>query len=358
LYIFSILATLAFQLYCIANPEIATVTIVPKTKQVTLSGTVQLGRVLPPLTISQSQTEPATGRGHQDARAAMGAVTFYNGQQTSQTVAAGTVFTGQSGVSIETTQQATIPPGNPNTGYGTTTVTAQALQAGSSGNIPAGDVNTPIALAVFVRNNQFSGGQDARTYTTVTQEDIHSISTVLKTTLARSITGALENQVQPPEQLVILPCTPTVTSDHQIGEEATLVKVTVSQTCSAIAYNKPTLEGKATTLLAAIARQTTGAGYSLFGTVSVSVKKATVTSTPHPLVFLTFFASGSWVYALGNAEQLQIKGLIAGKSTQNAVKLVAALPGVEHTAIRFTGIGDPARLPKTIQYIHLVLLVL
>ena len=45
----------AFQCYCIVNPLIATITIIPNRRQVTLSGTVQLGRVLNPITISQSQ---------------------------------------------------------------------------------------------------------------------------------------------------------------------------------------------------------------------------------------------------------------------------------------------------------------
>jgi Baseplate J-like protein len=357
LYLVCILATLAFQLYCIGNPEIATVTIVPKTQLMTLSGTVQLGRLLPPLTISQSQNTKATGRGHQDARAAVGTVTLYNGQQTSHTIAQGTVFTDRAGVSIETTQQAIIPAGNPGTGYGTVTVTAQALQAGSAGNIPAGDVSTPIALAVFVRNNQFTGGQDERTYTTVTQEDIHSLSTVLKTTLARVSTGALQGQVHPPEQLFIPPCTPTVTSDHRIGDEATHVKVTVSQTCSAIAYNSQTLAGKATTLLTARAEQTTGAGYRLFGTVAVLVKQATVTSTPPPLVFLLFQAQGSLVYALGNAEQLHIKSLIAGKITDQAEQLLLSLPGIERASLSFSGIGDATRIPKNSEHIHLSLFI-
>src|SRR5689334_14160426 len=54
--LFLVLSTLFFQLYCMMNPIIATVTIIPTSQQITLSGTMQLGRVLPPLTISQSQT--------------------------------------------------------------------------------------------------------------------------------------------------------------------------------------------------------------------------------------------------------------------------------------------------------------
>ena len=103
-YLFLIFSTLAFQVYCIFNPPLATVTIIPKSQTATLNGTLQLGRLLNPITISQSQTTPTTGKGHQDARAATGTVTFYNGLFTQQFVASGTVYTGNDGVEIVTTR--------------------------------------------------------------------------------------------------------------------------------------------------------------------------------------------------------------------------------------------------------------
>src|SRR5437764_14769824 len=56
LYLFLVFSSIAFQVFEIINPPIATVTIIPKSQTVTLTGTVQLGRVLAPLTISQSLT--------------------------------------------------------------------------------------------------------------------------------------------------------------------------------------------------------------------------------------------------------------------------------------------------------------
>ncbi len=359
LYLLCILATLAFQLYCIGNPEIALVTILPKSQVVTLSGTVQLGHLQSPITISQSQTVATTGHGYQPAEQARGIITFYNGQFQPVALAAGTILTGANGIQVITSQDATIPAGNPPR-YGQATVAAHSIQSGSSGNIAAFDINEPCCFASVLAKNTypFTGGQDERTYPTVTQNDIHSISTVLKTALSQSVTGALQGQVNPPEQLFILPCTPTVTSDHRIGDDATRVKVTVSQTCSAVAYNREELAAKATAMLAARAKQTSGTGYSLFGTVHVSVKQASVTGTPHPLVFLLFEAKGTWVYALDRPEQLHIQRLIAGMSTPKAMLLVESLPGVAHAAIHFTGIGDPERVPKNTQDIHLVLVVM
>jgi hypothetical protein len=51
-------------------PPTVTVTIMPTSQTLSLTGTFQLGRLLQPITISQSQTVPTTGKGHQDARSA------------------------------------------------------------------------------------------------------------------------------------------------------------------------------------------------------------------------------------------------------------------------------------------------
>ncbi len=356
-YSLLIISSLAFQLYCIVNPPITTLTIIPKSQQVTLSGTVQLGRVLPSLTISQSQTTATTGKGHQDAKAATGYLIFYNGQFQNVTITAGTIFTGASGIQIITDQDATIPAANPPS-FGQVTISAHAASPGVKGNIPTYDMNQACcAASVLVKNTQFNGGQDEQDYQIVTKSDITSIATPLKAAVSQSMQGALHGQLKPNEQLQLLPCTPTVTSNHRIGAEATSVEVTVSQTCSAVAYNIQEVETKATAFLAAQARQKTGAGYSLFGTVHVSVTTASVTSTAKLHVLVSFKAFGTWIYGLSSTAQHQIKHLITGKTTQQALTLLASLPGIEQASIHFTGFGDDTRLPTQSRYIHITLFV-
>jgi hypothetical protein len=144
------ISCIALQLYLAFHPFIATITIIPKSQQVTLTGTLQLGRVLSPLTISQSQAVPTTGKGHQDEKAATGFITFYNGRSSSVTIAAGTTVTAASGIEVITNQDAIIPAGNPPT-YGETTVPASTLVTGRRGNISVGDINSSIAIAVFAK---------------------------------------------------------------------------------------------------------------------------------------------------------------------------------------------------------------
>lgn len=357
-FLLVIFSTLAFQLYCLFYPPIATVTIIPESQQVTLSSTLQLGRILSPLKLSQSQTTPTTGKGHQDAKAATGYLTFFNGQFQSITIAAGTILTGASNIQIVTDQDATIPAGNP-PNYGQVSVSAHALVSGTRGNIPAYDINQACcATSVLAKNIQsFYGGQDERNFSTVSAQDINKTSTPLKTAVAKSVAGAFQGQLKQGEAILLPPCSPSVTSDHQPGDEAIRVKVTVSETCSAVAYNSQEVAEKATALLSTQAQQKLGTGYSFIGTVQVSVKQATVTGAAKPLVFLSVHAQGLLVYALSLKAQEQIKHMIVGESTQEALQNLQAVPGIKHASIRFNGFGDDTRLPKQNSSIHIAIVV-
>jgi Baseplate J-like protein len=350
-FLFLVFSCLALQLYLAFHPFIATVTIMAKSQQISLNGTLHLGRPFHPITLSQSQTVTTTGKGHQDATQAHGTITFYNGQFAGVTIAAGTLLTGASGVQVITDQDAVLPAGNPPT-YGQARVAAHALVSGTRGNIPAYDINQACcAISVLAKNTQpWTGGQDERDFHTVAQSDIGRAVSPLKMTLAQSVSGAFQGQLKPNEQLYILPCTPTVLSDHLPGEEATQVHVTVSETCSAVSYDKDTLQAQATAFLSTQAATRLGTGYSLVGDVQVTVKQATVTPQNTPVVF-SFNALGTWVYAVNSAEQQRIKSLIAGKTKQEAEQLLASMPGIEQASIRW---GDETKLPKDTESIRVV----
>ncbi len=307
--------------------------------------------VLNPITLSQSQTVPTTGKGHQDAKAATGFITFYNGLFTSQTIQAGTFLTGTDGIQVVTDQQADIPAGNPPS-YGQVTVSAHAINPGVRGNIPAYDIDQACCSnAVLAKNTQpFSEGADERDFQTVTKADIARVATPLKTALAHSTQGALQGQVKEREQLYILPCSPIVSSDHQIGEEARHITVTSSLTCSAIAYDTQALETKATKLLTSQALTKLGSGYSLVGTIRVTVLQATQTHNT-PTLVLSF--TGVWVYAISNREQQRIKRLITGETYQQAMHILHSLQGIEKVSIVW---DENTKLPKDSRYIHLALI--
>lgn len=347
--LFLVLSCIALQLYIVFNPPIVTVTILPKSQAVTLSGTLQFGRVLSPITLSQSQTVPTTGKGHQDARQATGTVTFYNGLFTSQTVALGTILTGSDGVQVITDQTATIPAGNP-PAYGQVTVSAHAINPGVRGNIPTDGINQLCcANAVLAKNTTpFYGGKDERDFQTVTTHDINAAAEALKTTLSLSIQGAFQGQLKNGEAFITPTCTPSMSSDHQPGQEATQVHVTVSETCNAVAYDKNALLAKTTALLSSQAMTELGREYSLRGTVHITSIQATGNNA------LAFTCQGTWVYALADAVQAHIKSLITGKTKQEALHTMAHLPGIQQVTIE--DLDDHTRVPKNPASIHLVIL--
>src|SRR5260370_3077683 len=163
-FIFLTLSSILFQLYIIIHPPTTTIVLMLKSQTVSLSDSIRTGRVIPPITLSQSQSAPTTGRGHQDARAAQGTLTFYNGQPAQQFVPAGTQLTGADGVLIATSQDATIPEANLTANppiFGQTTIPAKAVSVGDGSNKQAYDINeTCCATSVVAKNtSSFYGGQ-------------------------------------------------------------------------------------------------------------------------------------------------------------------------------------------------------
>ena len=215
------------------------------------------------------------------------------------------------------------------------------------------DITIALSNDLTVKNlTSFHGGQDERDFQTVAKRDIANAETPLKATLAQSVQGALQGQLKQGEQLQRLPCSPTVSSDHQIGQEATTVKVTAIETCSGVAYNTQELTSKVTQLLTAQATKRLGTGYSLLGNPDVTVTQASAQNTK---VVLSFKSQNTWIYALSSADQQHIKKVIAGKNKEKALQLLAALPGIEHVSMHFAGFGDDTRLPKDLAYIHLLI---
>lgn len=354
LCLFLLLDSLDTSLTALLTPT-ATITIIPKAEAITTTATFPLGtssnavqgRVLPALTVTQSMTVPATGRGHQDAQAATGIVTLYNGLSTVQSIAIGTILTGQDGISVVTDEAATIPPANPPS-LGETSITAHALQPGSSGNIQAGDINRTLSTGLFAKNTApFHGGQNARDFPYVRKGDIQQAMSTLTPKLTQVEQAALSAQLQPGETLATPTCTtPGALSNRQSGDEAPEVKVTVSETCMAAVYNPQSLQMAGTTLLSTKVSQHQ---YSLAGMIQITVRSVTIQPGSATLIALLH---GVWVYQLN---QSQIQQLVEGRKRLDAIRLLSATPGIQSVSI--TGVTDNQFLPEDTAHIHLLILL-
>jgi VCBS repeat-containing protein len=346
----------------------ATVTIVPMEKNLSTTATIHLaaqsnqltgdqipGRLLPSLTMSQSETVKTTGVGHQNATEAQGTIRLYNGLLVSQVMLAGTIFTGADGIQVMTDQTAVIPAGNPPI-YGQTTVPAHAIEPGSRGNIQAYDINTVFSASILAKNTMsFYGGQDARTYPIVAQQDIDNAVSHLKPSLTHSIQGAFTTLLMNDEALIAPTCHLTITKDKIAGEEATHVQVSVSQTCQAAAYIVADLHQAVTHLVNQEALHQYGTPYRLVGDLTITPAQTALTASTQEIATIKITATSRWVYQLGTFQKQQITHLIAGNEKRHALMLLSQMAGIQQTTVSIVG-GYNDTLPQDAGRIQIVVI--
>jgi hypothetical protein len=352
----------------------ATVTLVPETKTLSTTFTVTsvpigtpdpaheqvAAHLLEVGSPTQSQSVPTTGTGHAPAQMGKGTVTFYNAAPYSQTVAAGTVLTGNDGVEIVTAAPAVIPAGNPPI-EGEATVPAHAAAIGPQGNIALLDLNGLCCMAgISVKNTMaFHDGQYAYDFPMVTQAAIDHAAGSLIATLTAATQETLHAEIRPNERLAgPVQCQPAVTPDHPVGSDASQVTVSVQVACHAEVYDDEAVVRLVTGALMHQAMTALGGGYVLHGTISTTITPAGTPPHAKPgTLTLLVTGQGAWVYQVNRAEQARLSRLIAGLSRQQAMHLLQQQePG--HLAalhIQITGLGtDSNRLPADPTRIHLL----
>ncbi len=325
----------------------ATLTIAthPKTGQVQ-------GRSLESISLTKSKTVQATGHGHDDATEAAGIITFYNGDTQPYTIPAGVSFSvnGATIVTDETvTVQAAVDPLK-----GIAIAPAHVLQLGTIGNIPAHSIDTrccgsPFLTAANVMS--FGGGQDARDYSYVQSSDIQNATSTLLPPLTNKASATLIKQARIGESVVTPLCSPYTTRSAELGSEAVSVTVSVTQTCSSIAYLTDSLNQTATSILAHAENLT---NYQQVGTVQITVNGSTYTKQSAQL---KVSLSGTWVYAFSARELTHIKHKIAGMSKEKAQSLLEKEPGVQQVTISLSRLDLKDQLPTDPTHIHILLIV-
>jgi hypothetical protein len=295
-----------------------------------------LTRPLAPVTLSRSATAPTTGHGHQEARAASGILTFYNGTFAPQAIPVGTVVTGADGVKVATLAALTVPAAQPPQ-FATASVAAVALTAGNSTNIAAGDIDTALSSALLAKNlSAFTGGRDARSYQAVASHDLILLTSTVNDTLAQAFPTAFP--LQPGEQVLPTQCHSTTTANPAVNAEATSVTVTMVKTCSAVAYDRQQVAQQAT---AAFSSTRPAASYHTVGRVQTTVQRVSPFSVT---------ISGRWVYTFSPDYEQVLAEHIAGDSPAKAQAYLLKTGVISYATI-------PSPLPPDAMYINFVVLV-
>ena len=177
--------------------------------------------LLPVQIITVSVPVTATGVKNYPATQARGVLTITNGGSLTESLQMEFLLTSGRGVEVATDQAVTIPAGNGQS-YGVATVSAHAVMAGSSGNIPALSVNRTYGTDLFIKNlNTFTGGKDAYSVRYVTDKD-------KQTALASARAQVAAKQ---PLGLLLKPCTETTSQQSS--------QVNIMLTCQPISYHVP-----------------------------------------------------------------------------------------------------------------------
>ncbi len=347
--------------YCYLLPltASATITIIPKVKTLHTNATLLTaahpkadqvqGRSVADISLTKSMTVPATGHGHADATAARGVITFYKADTRAYTVPVGTSFTiGSVTVVTDTTItiQAVVPPM-----LGTAYVPAHVIQAGSRGNIAAGTIDTRCCGSQFLtatNTTPFSGGQDARSYSVIQASDIQNAASDLLARLTPQATVALQQQVRAGEQLVPPLCTPRTISNQEVGTESADVTVSVTQTCRSVAYLTGSLTAVATRTLAHLAKP----HYQQVGSIQVTVDSSTYI---HQTTLLHVSLAGVWVYHFSSEQLTHFKTVLAGKSLQDAQRILNQQEGIQNVSIHLQRFDFKDTLPTNPQRINVQL---
>lgn len=332
-----------------------TVTIVPKSQKVVSSVTVTIataapitnsipGRALPSLTMSQTLTLATTGQTFQPAQPGQGTITFYNSALYPQTIVAGTLIQGRDGAQVVTDAAVTVPAGTLATN-GQATVTAHTLIDGPQGDIAAGDIYGPCCLLnIEASNSAFSGGVEAHTYQSVAQHDIDTATEKLQTNLNQEVLAAFQAQLLPSETLVTPPvCRPTVSTDHQVGDEATQIQVTDSLTCTGLTYNTQAFQQR-------ISQMQAPTHYQLEGVAQTTLQSVSSGNDPGTDV-LTVQCTALWSYQFTNRELTTIANHIKGMDTLHATQYLLHTAGIQQVSLSKDGY-----LPTNSSQIHFLFL--
>jgi hypothetical protein len=258
-------------------------------------------------------------------------------------IPAGTMVTGADGVQIVTEQDALVAAASYPT-FGQSTVAAHAVLTGPAGNIAGGGIYGPCCrLNVSAVNGPFRGGTLARDYQTVTEQDIRTVASGLKTSLNQSVQTALQTQVHADETLITpLPCQQSVKPDYLPGEEATHVQITVSETCTGMTYTTQAYQNRLMQLI----NQHAGDGYLPIGQVQSTITQAIPQDRHRTQLHVTL--AQSYTYQVSQQQQQSMKSLIAGKSKAQATNAVLHIPGIQSVSV------SSATIPTDTQHIRVV----
>jgi hypothetical protein len=359
-------------LYALIPASSATITITPMKQQLTRNYSFGVvtgkpaafdvqGRLISITSQHISKTVPATGKGHHNATQARGTLVFsqihyFNPSRSD--LFYGTTASYTNGTQITTENVVHAPEGS------TMSMSAHITQAGSAGNIPAYYVNEPttiinigtkvqIGTAYTSNPAPFTGGTDARDFTSVQQSDLDHVTQPFLSQVTSATQERVIKQIRTGEYLAKgVQCVPAISSNHRVKDEASDVTVQASLTCQALVYSKQAVDNAATHAYQHDGVAKFGDGYVILGDMlvgTITALNGIVNDTPQLLLNVTAI----WSFQYTDARRQEIGRIIAGKSQDTVRLLLHARKDVQNVTISTSGVPGSA-LPSSPSHIAIV----
>jgi hypothetical protein len=318
--------------YLVQDYHVVAVTSHPVSSQLQVQA-----RIISATPMPKSEVVHATGKGLTKGTQAKGLLTFYNGLEITQTVAAGSIFVGGNNVQVVTDAAAVIPPASPPF-LGSVAIPAHVLQVGADGDISPYAIDEICCIndnSVTVSNpNAFSGGQDPQPYTYVKISDIRGATNSLESLLRPVALSLLRKQVHSNEKFLYTTlCIPRVQSNHAVNQIATMLLVAVTLHCSGEVYDNVGAMSLSILRSKRDALKRLGIHYELYGNILIAPIQASLIHSTFGSILLIFKAWSLWAYKFSNIQRQNIIKLIAGKLQGEAVALLQRYPGVSKVVI-------------------------
>jgi hypothetical protein len=329
--VIAILLSILVLLFFLPRPT-AVVTLRPIIKA--QSGAVA-GSYTPRSLLPSSQQGTQTGKTASGSQAC-GTLTFKNYTPLWVTIPVGTVVSNGTSQQVMTEKTIQVPP-DPII-PGVASVSAKAVKAGKSGNIPAMSINQLYASGVYVLNRAaFSGGIDNQV---VRQSDIDRIANPLVNSLQQAALKDLQSQLTSGELFFKanpVCSAPMITSNPGVGSSTVEFTVSASLQCTDSAYNPRTVPSQTEAILKQQAVQLLNPGpdFVLDGDVAIRIDKETPGADGQVGVQAT--ASGIWMYHFTAATKLGMVKHIARATVSDAKAWLLQQDGVSQVSISVSG---------------------
>jgi hypothetical protein len=278
--------------------------------------------------LSASSTISTTGTRQVARGFAQGTMHFANNTSQPVDVPQGTTFEAPNGVTVQTTQAATVPGTFVlSNQIGSRDIPISATIEGPDGNLAAGTFIGTYKGALSYTNTQLQGGA-IETVHVVAQADIDSLVSSLTTQVQGQVSGAILENVPAGQHLItetIRLQDAKVDKSHNAGDDADSLTVTVSGTARAYTYDEQKMEDS---LRQAVYDYIQSNEPSNYGPVT---DLAGITFTTPTLVSLNgengvvefgADASAHVKYTLTTLLAGQIRDLVKGKDIQQARSLI------------------------------------